>query len=85
MRSVVLFVGMIAAVAAPSAAFAAKKGKVPVRPAVVSSTPANLNALSAKVVADAIHQIFVPIEVTFVDQSHKIGRLRAPVFFLWRV
>jgi hypothetical protein len=66
MRSVALLLLMSVAVAAPTGAFAAKKAKAPVKPKVMSSTPENLNALSAKAVGDGLHQIFVPLEVTLL-------------------
>jgi hypothetical protein len=57
-----LLLAVVAAAAAPPAAMA-KTAKA-AKPRVVSTTPANQNELSRKVVADAIHQIFVPLEVT---------------------
>jgi len=66
MRRSVVFLAVVAALTAPTAAFAAKKKAVK-KPAVVSTTPANQNQLSAKVAVDAIHQIFVPLEVTLAS------------------
>lgn len=66
MRSVALLLVMSVAVAAPTGAFAAKKARAPAKPKVMSSTPDNLNALSAKVVAEGLHQIVVPLEVTLL-------------------
>jgi hypothetical protein len=72
MRRSVVFLAVVAAVAAPTAAFAAKKKAVK-RPAVVSTTPANQNQLSAKVAVDALHQIFVPLEVTLASLRKPAG------------
>ncbi len=63
MRISVLVLAVVAVASAPAAAFAAKSAK-PVKPRVVSTTPANMNELSAKLVVDGLHQIFVPLEVT---------------------
>jgi hypothetical protein len=62
MRTSILLLAVVAAVAVPAAAMA-KPAKA-AKPRVVSTTPANQNELSRKVVADAIHQVFVPLEVT---------------------
>ena len=64
-KSAIVLVALLAA-SMSTAAFAAKKTKV-VQPRVVSSTPENLNALSLKVVTAAVHQIFVPLEVTLAN------------------
>jgi hypothetical protein len=61
-----VYLAVVAALVAPTAAFAAKK-KVVKQPTVVSTTPANQNELSRKVVVDAVHQIFVPLEVTLAS------------------
>jgi hypothetical protein len=58
----ILLLAIVAAAAAPGAAVA--KSAKAAKPRVVSTTPANQNELSRKVVAEAIHQIFVPLEVT---------------------
>lgn len=62
MRTSVLLLAVVAAAAVPSVAMA--KSAKAAKPRVVSTTPANQNELSRKVVADGIRQIFVPLEVT---------------------
>ncbi len=63
MRKSLVILVIAGAVAVPGAALAAKPVKA-VKPLVVNTTPANQNDLSRKVVADAVRQIFVPLEVT---------------------
>jgi hypothetical protein len=65
MRKSVLLLAVVAAMAAPGAALA-KSAKV-AKPRVVSTTVANQNELSRKVVADAVRQFFVPLEVTIAS------------------
>jgi hypothetical protein len=62
-KSALLFAVVMAATAPTAAMAKAKMSK----PRVVSTTPANQNALSAKLVADGISQVFVPLQVTLAQ------------------
>ncbi|HVX98390.1 MAG TPA: hypothetical protein VHA55_01200 [Pseudorhodoplanes sp.] len=73
MRRGVVYLAVAAVLVAPTSAFAAKKKAVKQQPKVVSTTPANQNQLSAKVAVDALHQIFVPLEVTLASLRKPAG------------
>lgn len=65
MRKGALLLAIMMAASAPTAAFAAKKKaapKAPAGPAKYSTTPANSNESSARVVRDGVSQIFVPFQ-----------------------
>ena len=61
MRKGALLLAILMAASAPTAAFAAKK-KAPPAPAKYSTTPANSNESSARIVRDGFSQIFVPFQ-----------------------
>ena len=63
MRKSSVLLALVVAAAVPSAAFSATKKDKVTKPVVVSTTPANQNTLSARVVVDGLHQIFVPFQV----------------------
>ncbi|MGE3150206.1 MAG: hypothetical protein AB7K04_14165 [Pseudorhodoplanes sp.] len=62
MRKGALLLAVLMAATAPTAALAKKKTKAPKKPAVYSTTPANSNESSARIVRDGITQIFVPLQ-----------------------
>lgn len=64
MRKGALLLAILIAASAPTAAFAAKKkaAKAPPAPAKYSTTPANSNESSMRVVRDGLSQIFVPFQ-----------------------
>lgn len=68
MRKSSVLLALVVAATVPSAALAAAKNGKPAKPVVVSTTPANQNALSARVVVDGLHQIFVPFEVMLASK-----------------
>ena len=61
MRKGALLLAVLIAASAPTAAFAAKKkAKAPPAPAKYSTTPANSNESSMRVLTDGLGQILVP-------------------------
>ena len=64
MRKGALLLAVLMVASAPTMAFAAKKKapKAPPAPAKYSTTPANSNDSSMRVVRDGIMQIFVPFQ-----------------------
>jgi len=62
MRKSALLLATLMVVSAPTLAFAAKKNAAPAAPAKYSTTPANANESSARVVRDGLSQIFVPAQ-----------------------
>ena len=64
MRKGALLLAILMVASAPTAAFAAKKKapKAPAGPAKYSTTPANSNESSARLVSNGVSQIFVPFQ-----------------------
>ncbi len=63
MRKGALLLAVLMAASAPTAAFAAKKkAKAPAAPAKYSTTPANSNESSMRILRDGFSQIFVPFQ-----------------------
>ena len=64
MRKSALLLAVLMVATAPTMAFAAKKKapKAPPAPAKYSTTPANSNESSARIVRDGFSQIFVPAQ-----------------------
>ena len=62
MRKGTLLLAVLMVVSAPTLAFAAKKKAAPAAPAKYSTTSANANESSMRVLRDGLSQIFVPMQ-----------------------